>query len=237
MKNQSPFTVLVDSREQLEYTFMDIPADQDEGGADTTLIVPTMRLALPVGDYSILGLPQIVIERKSKEDLYGSVSSTQARSNFEGRLKKMCSENGFSLVLVESEWADLLGNPPAFTKFAPKALFRTILAWQQRYPLVHWLMMPGRDLAEIACYRVLARYWDVNHKDAEYYDQLDKLRSVQRVGGVDRIKAGEAAVEAEGLMVAGQLDEQRRVEGMSPGELTAMWATGKATTTAAAARK
>lgn len=227
-KNQSPFTVIVDTREQLEYTFTDVPADHDEGGPDSTLVVPTMKLALPVGDYSILGLPQIVIERKSKEDLYSSISTTKARDNFKGRLQRMAAEYMFAMVLVESEWSDLLEHPPTFTQFSPKALFRTILSWQQRYPQVHWLLMPGRDLAEIACYRVLDRFWSDNRGIAARLDEIDKELGRVRVGGQDRIRAAAGADAAEGEMVARQLDALRAAEGMSPGEVTAAWAAGKA---------
>jgi hypothetical protein len=216
-KLQSPFTVVTDTREQLPYAFADIPADADEGGdgGSATLHVPTMRLALPVGDYSILGAPQVVVERKSKEDLYGSVSTTKARDNFEGRLRRMCDDYAFALVLVESEWSDLLGSPPAFTKFAPKALFRTILSWQQRYPLVHWLLLPGRELAEIACYRVLDRFWAEAARDRVELEKLaanDAARGIQRVGGLGRLDELAAGPAREGREVAAMVDAVRAAE-------------------------
>jgi ERCC4-type nuclease len=150
----NPFTVVADTREQQVYTFeglWDGPA-----GRSKLIVVPTVRATVPVGDYSIEGmLDRIAIERKSKADLYSSVS--QARENFVGRLERMAKLD-FAAVVVEAEWLELLTDPPRHTKYAPKALSRTIDAWMIRYP-VHWVMMPSREHAERKTFRLLERYW------------------------------------------------------------------------------
>lgn len=148
------FTAIIDTREQLPYTFStlwDGPA-----GRSNLIDVPTVRECLPVGDYSVLGHPGIIIERKSKADLYGSIS--QARENFEGRLHRMHREYDCPWILVEAEWQELLTDPPKHTKFNPKSLSRTILAWMVRYDRVHWLMAPSRAHAEAFCFRLMERY-------------------------------------------------------------------------------
>jgi len=153
----SPFSVVADSREQQPYKFEGLLANADQKHA--VIKVPVERRALEVGDYSIHGMTDLItIERKSKEDLYSSIS--QRRENFEQRLKKMCLEYTIAFVVVEAGWDDLLLNPPKHTQFNPKSLSRTIDAWMIRWPRVHWVMMPGRDMAEAKTYRLLERfYW------------------------------------------------------------------------------
>lgn len=166
---QCPFTVLVDSREHCPYDFLGLRSNKDQG--DLPIVVPTMRVALATGDYSILGLPRIAIERKTKDDLYGSVAR---RENFEQRLERM-SRLDFAAVMIEAEWSEILNRPPPFTKFQPKALARTIFAWMIRYR-VHWVLMPDRRAAEIATFRLLERY----HKDHQLQQVLPTGSATQR---------------------------------------------------------
>jgi ERCC4-type nuclease len=155
-----PFTIAIDTREQLPYTFTEIYSDADRGRA--LIEVPTIRTGLPHGDYTILGLPQMVVERKSKEDLYSSIS--QRRDNFERRLALMQEELRWACVIIEADWRDLLASPPAFSEFSPKSLNRTLIAWEQRFPRVHWRYAHSRVFAEQLTFRMLERWWR-DHKD------------------------------------------------------------------------
>jgi ERCC4-type nuclease len=149
-----PFTVLIDTREQRPYTFRGIKADAKDG--NVPLEVPTERGTIQTGDYSIVGFrDRVTIERKSKEDLYGSVVK---RANFEQRLERMALMD-FAAVVVEAEWDELINDPPPFTEFHPRSLYRTILAWTQRFRTVHWYMLPSREFAEIFTVRILHRYY------------------------------------------------------------------------------
>lgn len=152
---QAPFTIVIDSREQLPYEFDNLYTGPT--GRSPRLLVPTTRAALKFGDYAVFGFPQGVVERKSKEDLYGSIS--QRRDNFIGRLETACTEYDFFAVVVEAEWSELLSSPPPHTKFSPKSLARTIQAWMIRYPCVQWIMLPSRAHAEAFTFRLLERYW------------------------------------------------------------------------------
>ena len=152
-----PFVVAVDSREQRPYTFQGIMADADHNSLPLRIATRTCTLPMGGGDYSIFGWPGIALERKSAADLYGSVG--QRRENFEQRLTLMESERKFAAVIVEAHWDELLGDPPRHTKFKPKALFRSIIAWQQRYRGVHWVFCKDRDWAERITFRMLERYW------------------------------------------------------------------------------
>jgi ERCC4-type nuclease len=158
--SESPFEVMIDSREQQPYTFEGLMTNVDQGSLP--IRVRTRREGLPVGDYSIFGLPSgIIIERKSKEDLYSSIS--QRRENFEDRLRKMSSEFMAAAVVVECEWADMILNPPAFSQFNPKALARTLDSWMIRFR-VHWLFMPDRSTAEAKTYRLLEMFHHLHER-------------------------------------------------------------------------
>src|SRR5690606_4510953 len=115
-------------------------------GKSNLIDVPTMRTALPVGDYSIFGHPGFLIERKSKADLYSSIS--QARENFKDRLRRMQDDYDFPVILVEAEWLELITDPPKFSKFSPRSLTRTIISWMTTCDRVKWLMAPSRAHAE-----------------------------------------------------------------------------------------
>lgn len=146
-------------------------ASQDAQAPDqayANLAVPVVRRTLPVGDYSIAikqvnGLgqsvwspsPPVVVERKSLDDLYGSVAR---RENFISRLERMNNYDA-ACVVVEEEWSFILRNPSPFAnRITPKNILRTIIAWQQRYPKVHWWFMPGRAAAEALTFRYLERF-------------------------------------------------------------------------------
>jgi len=152
----SPFTVLIDTREQRPYTFEGLTANADQGYAP--IVVPTVRGTLQTGDYSIRGLGElVVVERKSKEDLYSSIG--QRRENFEQRMRRLCLDHSVAAVVVEAQLDELLMAPPPHSHLHPKALNRTILSWMVRWPRVHWILCPGRAVAEAVTYRFLERFW------------------------------------------------------------------------------
>lgn len=157
---QCPFIIAVDSREQAPYSFHGIHADSNQ--SYRPLLIETSRVTLAQGDYSILDHSHAIsIERKSKQDLFGTLSA--GRDRFEAELQRLSEQVIHSTVIVEAEWSEILRDPPEFSKLHPKTVFRSVLAWQQRFPSVHWLMMPGRRLAELATFRVLDRCWrDIN---------------------------------------------------------------------------
>ena len=152
----APFTICVDSREQRPYSFEGLTAGFVRG--NPPVVVPTMRAGLPNGDYSLFGHPSVAIERKSKEDLYGSVAR---RANFVGRLERMselCGYNhgtglgGYAAVVVEAEFLDLLAN------LHPRSMSRTLIAWSIRYP-VRWWFCKGRAAGELITYRLIERFY------------------------------------------------------------------------------
>ncbi len=85
-----PFTIVVDTREQVPLVFL--PEFK------------TVRLGLPVGDYGIAGFsdwdnPAIIAERKSLDDLCGSLGKGRAR--FYREIEKMRAFR-FAALVIES---------------------------------------------------------------------------------------------------------------------------------------
>lgn len=170
-----PRTVLIDTREQLPlvfadiapsgdetecgqwrvpYLFTEVPADAQAGGG--VWRVKTERITLASGDYSLDGYATAVaVERKSKADLFHTIS--QGRARFLRELERL-NEMTFAAVVVEREWSDVFANPPKHSRMSPRSVYRSVLAWQQRFPRVHWIMCPSREFAEVTTFRVLERF-------------------------------------------------------------------------------
>lgn len=149
-----PAAVLVDTREQLPYSFAGIPADVTAGGGVWQVATQVMTLAS--GDYSLDGYAtRVAVERKSIADLFGTVG--QGRERFIRELERL-NEMAFAAVIVEAEWSEIFDSPPGHSRLAPRTVWRSVLAWMQRFPRVHWLPCPGREFAEVATFRVFERF-------------------------------------------------------------------------------
>lgn len=164
-----PFTVIIDTQEKIPYEFSNIPSNADTNYLPFD-IAAERRFLGHLGDYSAdfpeLGpweQPKIVIERKSKIDLFGTVAD---RENWEWRLNLMNEQCQFSVVVVESEWSDIFDNPPEHTKYSPTSLHRSVQSWQQRFRNVHWSFYECREAAEQATFWYLYRFYENirNHK-------------------------------------------------------------------------
>ena len=88
-------------------------------------------------------------------DLFATLG--QDRERFERELTRL-AEMTFAAVVVEADWDKILKHPPEFSRLNPKTIFRSVIAWQQRYPRVHWWMGPDRRFAEIVTLRILERF-------------------------------------------------------------------------------
>lgn len=150
-----PFTVIVDTREQSPFAFASIQADANQGRRSVT--VPTQRGTLQQGDYSILGMERwIAVERKSLADLFGTLA--QGRKRFEAELQRL-QTMAFAAVVIEGDWMAILRSPPRHSRLNPKTVFRSVVAWTQRFKGVHWFPCPSRSMAEVATFRILERFW------------------------------------------------------------------------------
>lgn len=162
-----PYTIAIDTREQIPYQFADYKADAHQQYRQ--LIVPTQRSTLPQGDYSIINHEhEIAIERKSHEDLVNTLG--QGRERFERELDRLSTYH-YAAVVVEAEWSEILYNPPAWRGLTPKTVYRSIIAFQLRYPNIHWWMVPDRSHGEVTTLRILQRWWKVRE---------DAIRDIKR---------------------------------------------------------
>lgn len=159
-----PFTIAIDTREQFPFDFTTLRANSDR--SYRPFIIDTHRCTLRQGDYSIVGHElQIALERKSKIDLFGTLSA--GRERFENELERLSQDVSWSAVIVEAEWSDIMESPPEFSQLNPKSVEGAVVAFMVRYPKVHWMFMPGRRAAEERCFKMLERYWKELEKREE----------------------------------------------------------------------
>jgi len=197
-----PFCVVIDTREQCPFTFLDIRTDARDGRR--TLAVPMVRKGIPSGDYSIEGCEgRVAVERKGGAggvaDLFNTLGEQRRRKRFERELSRL-NDMEAAFVVVEADWSailrvplprpvlDMLADfsaklasgdssqpwgqwaaaieslipPQPRSRLNPKTVFRSVVAWQLKYPRVHWWMCPSRRFAEVLTLRLLQRWWRVN---------------------------------------------------------------------------
>jgi len=135
------FTIIVDSREQMPYTFSGYPCS-------------TKKKGLPTGDYSLEEHEQeICIERKSKSDLYSSLG--KGRSRFEREFIRM-QDYSYKALVIEAALGDVL-TPPARSQMNPTSVFNTLISWSIRYG-VHIFFADTRHLAEALIYQIFEKF-------------------------------------------------------------------------------
>lgn len=157
-----PCAIVIDKQEQLPYAFARIPADAHQGQG--LVAIRTEVRKIRTGDYTLAGYEsRVSVERKSKEDLFRTIG--QERERFERELVRLHGMQ-FGAVVVEAEWSEIFNDPPGYSQLQPKTIYRSVLAWQQRFTRVHWWFMPGRAAAEVTTFRVLERFWKERMEEA-----------------------------------------------------------------------
>lgn len=165
----SPFTILVDTKEQKPWTFTKIPGYKGQG----ILTVPCEWCSLgnSYGDYTIKGSESVTtkwrvsIERKSPSDLFSTILTR--REQFLTEIEKL-SVMEYAAVVVEANLSTMMSYFPPYWKKQgiPKStqlnrqrsILASIQAWQLRYPTVRWWFLP-RKYAQVWVYRLLDRFW------------------------------------------------------------------------------
>lgn len=163
--------VLRDRREQFVYDFRGFTSDAATG--HLPLIIPIEDATLPTGDYSLKTYDKLITcERKSKADLFSSLS--QGRERLEREFQRM-QDGGFEIAhfICECDWREVIEEPPPHTKFSGKSIFRTMTSWVHKYPRVHWHMCPGRAFAERTCFRLLQKFADKKHREKSMPNSID----------------------------------------------------------------
>jgi len=149
-----PFRVLIDQREKLPYQFLRLSADAKDGFRPLVIVSSLTHLA--TGDYTVEGMEsRVAVERKSLADLFGTLGG--GRERFVRELERL-NQLEYAAAVVEASWDDILRDPPPHSALNPKTIHRSVIAWQQRYPRVHWWMVGSRRLGEITTFRILERF-------------------------------------------------------------------------------
>lgn len=183
-----PFTLLVSSNERAhgsDYRFEQIPARLTDGGG--LVAVPIEFVALKTGDYSIYGYEQrVCVERKTLEDLYGSLGHDRER--FAREFDRL-AEMEYAAVVIEAGWHEIVQphrfRPKWQSEMHPRAVWGTIFSWAQDYRNIHWFAMGSRRLGEMATFEILEMFWRKHHGEAveaEIAAENAALPDVQNVG-------------------------------------------------------
>lgn len=155
-----PFTVLVDTREQLPYSLRGFQADcraygqsRVKGGED--LVVMSRRATLATGDYTVEGLEGVcAVERKSLSDFY--LCCGHERERFEAELERLAKLQ-WAAVVIEATLEEIACEPPPLSQLLSKAAYRSVVTWSVRYCQV--IPAGPRELAEVTVFRLLERCW------------------------------------------------------------------------------
>lgn len=127
--------VVIDTREQRGFSFDGLRCDVADGGGPLT--VPTVRGTLKSGDYSLKGYEtRVACERKSIEDLYGTLG--KGRERFERELVRL-STYSFAAVVVEADWRAVLGIYPAGLIEVKDQMLRRLQEGDRSQPWGQWL--------------------------------------------------------------------------------------------------
>ncbi len=148
------FTIVQDTREQIPWTFTGFTCDSPH--ENVPLIVPVRTGTLKTGDYSILGYEdKVCIERKTLADLYSTLG--QHRDRFQREFERM-AEMEYAALVIEADWGTICTQPPERSRLLPKTVYRTLIAWSQRYR-VHLFPVPSLTFAERTGFRILERFY------------------------------------------------------------------------------
>lgn len=119
-------SIIIDTREQLPYEFPD-----------------SIRQKLDQGDYSLREMEHVVaVERKSIQDLVGSLTS--GRKRFEREMERLQSEVRWPWLLVESSVSQIAAGGFMHSKANPRSILGSLFAWTMRYGV---LLLPACDRA------------------------------------------------------------------------------------------
>ena len=129
-------------------------------------------VTLEAGDYSIVGMEQVVsVERKSLGDWYGCL--TGGRDRFENSLHRLAAYR-YPLVVVEANMSDLLkpytyvgsGGVQCQSQLPPLVGQNSLLSWQARFRIP--LMLCGeRSAASRMTLQHLDLVWRLEREDAK----------------------------------------------------------------------
>jgi len=182
LDDTTPYVILIDTAEKLPFAF-DKPVRNviTRSKRHTHLRIQSRQQHLRLGadtllsgDYSVAGHEHpgpvsVMVERKSLEDLFGTLG--QERERFEAKLDLLHRTYTIAAVVVESSWEQIFASPPSYSELNPFSIFQSVLAWKVRYPNVLWELVGSREWAEVFTVRFLERFWrEHNTKEKQVTD-------------------------------------------------------------------
>jgi len=135
-----PFTVRIDNREQLPFTFAGLATEWG---------------TLASGDYSLVGYEtRVAVERKSKADIWMCCASERPR--FERCLERLAVLER-ACVVIECDLRELSIRPEYIQRVSPATVVGSCISWSCRYRLpFYWC--DSRSYAERVTVRFLAAF-------------------------------------------------------------------------------
>ena len=136
------FCIIIDTREQLPFSFNGFTCQ-------------VSRATLQTGDYSVKGYEKnIVVERKSKADLFQSVGRDRQRLQKEFERLTFVK---YSAIVIEADWREI-ERKPENTIMNPVAVRNTLFSWCLKYNVIPILANDRRE-AERLTFEFLAWAW------------------------------------------------------------------------------
>ena len=148
-------TILIDSREQLPYSFY-----------DTNVV----RTGMETGDYTIKGFEDVfAVERKSFDDLANTLGA--GRERFEREVQRAQKFEEFTVVIEAS--LDMLmerdhsgGCPHYYSNIHPNSILGTVRKWPDKYPTLEFYWAGDRAGAKAKTLQLLTDWYE------EYGDRI-----------------------------------------------------------------
>lgn len=166
LSSTEDFILLTDSREQQPFRF---PRE-----------IKTEIFALPTGDYSVKNMEHLVcVERKSKQDMYSSLSS--GRKRFFKEVLRM-AEFEQACFVVTCTMEDFL-KPPSYvrgftlfeSKFNPKSAINSLISWHIKYE-VPTIFAGTHFLGMTFTMRFLEKFWKFKKgQEVEEKEEMEEM--------------------------------------------------------------
>lgn len=146
------WSITIDTREQTPWLFQDLKT------MTCDFVVSASQQGLKQGDYAVAGFEdRLVIERKSLEDLYGTLAT--GRDRFRRELERISDCCRMGAVVVEADW-NAISDPEAYrnnwrSRMNPQSIVGSIQSYAIRFSKVHWFCMPSRREAEWTAFQLM----------------------------------------------------------------------------------
>jgi len=150
MKTRLP-TIIIDTREQRPLEFRGFQ---------------TSRRKLEAGDYSVRGMThEVAVERKSRDDLFGTMAGSKNRERFEKELIRASDINMTLYIVVEASLWNILNITNKRTRINPRSMVDSLMTLSASWG-VRVMFADDRDTAARLVQAILVGHWRAAGGDA-----------------------------------------------------------------------